>query len=138
MKKVFIETSVFIRYLTKDDPDKFNDCVRLFERIEEGKLTPYVSNVVIMEIIFVLIGLYRFSKRKVLAAVADVLKMRNVVLIEKTNTKEGLKQFKSLQVKYGDCLIVTQVPDGSRLLTYDADFRKFPSLAVASPKEAIT
>lgn len=138
MKKVFIETSVFIRYLTKDDPDKFNDCVRLFERIEEGKLIPYVSNVVIMEIIFVLIGLYRFPKRKVLAAVADVLKMRNVVLIEKTNTKAGLKQFKSLQVKYGDCLIAAQVPQRSRLLTYDADFRKFPSLAVASPKEVIT
>ena len=51
VNKVFLETSFFIRFLTADDEEKFRDCLKLLETIENGKLRPYTSNVVIFEIL---------------------------------------------------------------------------------------
>ena len=138
MKKVFIETSVFIRYFTKDDPKKFNDCIRLFDQVEQGKLIPYISNVVIMEIIFVLTGLYGFPKATVLSAIEDIFQMRNLVVVEKTDTRKALGIFKKYNIKYGDSLIATQLPATTLLLSYDSDFSKITSLNVAEPAKNMT
>ena len=40
LRKVFIETSVFIRFLTDDDRQKAAEAERLFERIEKGEIDP--------------------------------------------------------------------------------------------------
>ena len=71
--KIFIETSVFIRFLSQDDIKKYKDVSRLIEMIQEGKATPYISSMVITEIVFVLTRLYQFSKDKVLAALTGLV-----------------------------------------------------------------
>ncbi|OGG19856.1 hypothetical protein A3D03_00335 [Candidatus Gottesmanbacteria bacterium RIFCSPHIGHO2_02_FULL_40_13] len=133
--KIFIETSVFIRFLSQDDIKKYKDVSRLIEMIQEGKATPYISSMVITEIVFVLTRLYQFSKDKVLAALTDLLALRNIVLIEKTDTRKALYYFKKFNIKYSDCLIATQVPKGVALITYDHDFQKIPSLIAKTPVE---
>ena len=134
--KVFLETSIFIRYFTADDKKKFKDCVHLLELIEKGaKVRPYTSNIVLLEILFVLTRVYKFSKKEVLEAVQKILNLRNLTLIEKTNTKEAMKTFQRLNIKYADCLIATQVPAGATIVSYDADFSKIKNLSVALPGE---
>ena len=135
MVKVFLETSFFIRYFTGDDQKKFQDCIRLLETIESGRLRPYTSNVVIFEILFVLTRIYQFSKKEVLEAVKKILALRNLTLVEKTNTKEAIKIFKKINIKYPDCLIATQIPKGARIITYDEDFDKIPQILTAKPAD---
>lgn len=130
MIKVFLETSFFIRFFTKDDEQKFKDCLKLLELVESGKFRPYISNVVIQEVLFVLTKLYKFSKFQVLKDLDHILSIRNLVLIEQTNTKKALMFFKKFTIKYGDCLIATQVPKDCRLVTYDADFKKIEFLKI--------
>ncbi|HBL51912.1 MAG TPA: hypothetical protein DDZ05_01635, partial [Candidatus Blackburnbacteria bacterium] len=62
MKKVFIETSVFIRLFTQDDSRKFGESKILFDKINSGDIRPYVSGVVIQEILYILTRLYKFPK----------------------------------------------------------------------------
>lgn len=133
--KVFLETSVLIRFLTADDEKKFNDCVRLLEIIEKGNIRPYISNIVILEIIFVLTRLYKFSKKEVLESILKILNLRNLTLIEATNTKEAIKIFNKYNIKYPDCLIATQVPKNVKIVTYDEDFSKIKTLATTDPQE---
>lgn len=135
MKKVFIETSVFIRFFTKDDQKRLEDTLRLFELIESGKIHPYISNVVIQEILFVLTKVYKFPKPEVLQDIQRALTLRNMTLIETTDTPKALSLFKRRSVKYGDCLIATQVPKGVQLATYDADFSKLANVASVSPAD---
>jgi predicted nucleic-acid-binding protein len=96
-------------------------------------LIPYISNVVVLEIIFVLTKVYKFPKDKVVGAVNEILNMRNLTLIEKTNTKKALKLFGKYNIKYGDALIAAQVSPRINLLTYDKDFAKISSLSVTNP-----
>ena len=135
MQKVFLDTNIFIRFLTRDEEKKFKECLKLFEKIKEGKIKPYTSNIVILEVIFVLIRLYNFPKDKVVSALKSLLQMRNLVLIEKTDTRKTLSKFKKLKIKYSDCLISTQIPSGVVVLTYDKDFSKIPDIATRYPSQ---
>lgn len=136
-RRVFIETSVFIRFLTNDDPKKAADCRRLFEMIEIGAVKPFVSNIVILEIIFVLTRLYHFPRGDVAKAAQKILEMRNLVFIEKSDTRFALLNWNTGKATYGDCLIASQVPHGVSIVTYDSDFRSFSGLKVLDPAEAV-
>ena len=35
----FVDTNIFLRYLTKDDPDKAQACFELFKRAEANQVT---------------------------------------------------------------------------------------------------
>ena len=135
VRKVFIETSIFIRFFTKDDPDKAASVRTLLERIEAGSLKPYTSNIVILEIVFVLSRLYGFARADVMRAIQTILDLRNLTLIEKTNTQGALKLWRTHAIKYGDCLIASQIPHGISVVTYDSDFAKFSGLAALTPEE---
>jgi len=131
--KIFLETSFFIRYFTADDKKKFQDCVKLLETIENGRFRTYTSNIVIFEILFVLTKIYGFSKKEVLDAVEKVLDLRNLTLIETTKTKDAIKLFNKYNVKYPDCLIATQVPLKTKLISYDQDFQKIKTISSTEP-----
>jgi len=133
--KVFIDTSVFIRFLTQDNQQKFEQCAKFFELIEQGKLRPYTSNIVILEIQFVLTRLYSFPKDKVLSDINKLLSLRNLILVERTDSHKALTIYKKYNVKYPDCLIVTQIPAGSKLVSYDNDFVKISTLALSTPAD---
>ncbi len=136
MTKVFIDSNIFIRYLTQDDPKKALDCIRLFEMIEQGQLRPYTSNIVILEIQFVLIKQYKFLKAGVIEDIRTLLSLRNLTLIEKTDTKAALLLYKKYNIKFGDCLIATQIPKGVKLVSCDKEFQKI-GIAISTPKDFI-
>lgn len=133
MLKVFIDTNVAIRFLVQDDPHKARDCAKLFELIETGEIRAYTSSFVIAEFLFVLIKQYKYPKIKVAEAAASFLNLRNMTLIESGNTSLALKLYRQYSIKYGDCLIATQVPVKTILVTYDEDFAKIPGITPQKP-----
>lgn len=133
--KIFIDTSIFVRFFTHDLPDKVNECERIFEVIKDGKIKPYISNVVFMELVFVLTRQYKFKKDIVVKVLANLLNLRNLVVIEKTDIRQALRFYKKNNIKYGDCLIAAQIPKGISIVTYDKDFSKIPSLKSITPAE---
>lgn len=133
MIKIFIDTSIFIRFLTKDIPEKYDECENLFQVIQNGEAKAYISNFVLFEIVFVLTRQYKFPKKKVLQILDQILKIRNITLIEKTDTSKALRLYKEYNIKYGDCVITTQIPKGVTLVTYDRDFSKIPALKPLTP-----
>lgn len=135
--RIFLDTNIFIRFFTHDDEKMFDECKRLFTHIDQGKVIPYTSNIVLIEIVFILSRLYKFSKKEVEKGLEKVVTLRNLTLIESTDTKEALKLFESANIKLSDCYIATQVPKGVTLVTYDSDFRKISSIKSAGPKDVI-
>ncbi|MBI2086017.1 PIN domain-containing protein [Candidatus Daviesbacteria bacterium] len=135
MDKIFIDTSIFIRFLTKDIPEKYEECENLFKIIQNGEAKSYISNFVIFEIVFVLTRQYKFPKKRVLQILDQILKIRNIIVIEQTDVTKAVKFYNKYNIKYGDCVIATQIPKGVSIVTYDADFSKIPSLKSITPAE---
>lgn len=135
--KIFLDTSIFIRFLTRDIEEKYEECKELLALVESGRIKPYISNIVLAEIVFVLTRQYKFPKVEILKDSETILQTRNLTLLEETDTPQALKLYKKYNIKYQDCLIVTQLPRGVTIATYDKDFSKVKSLSAATPEEIL-
>lgn len=70
MKTCFIDTNLFIRYLTNDDPQKADRVERLLEQAASGKIKLMTAEIVLAEVVWVLESYYHLEK----ALIADMLK----------------------------------------------------------------
>ena len=50
----FVDTNIFIRYLTRDDESKAQACYKLFQQVREGDEELFTTETVIAEIAYVL------------------------------------------------------------------------------------
>lgn len=137
MKKIFLDTNVFLRFFVPENEQIFQECSSLFASIKEGLLLPYTSDIVMLECYYVLTSFYKAKEVKVRDALLRIFAMRNMTIIEETHTKKALLLWQKTRVKYTDCLIATQVGDGMVLVTYDREFQKLPNLTIVQPSEVI-
>src|SRR3989344_2050944 len=126
--KIFIDTNVIVRFFVRDNERMYEDCKALFARVERGDIKPYLSAIVLFELVYVLTRTYRFTKDDAISILDRLLKMRNLSFIERTDTPRALALWQSIGIKYGDCLIAAQIPKGVVLVTYDTDFDKIEGL----------
>ncbi|MBM3209112.1 type II toxin-antitoxin system VapC family toxin [Candidatus Shapirobacteria bacterium] len=137
MRKIFIDTNVWLRFLLADKKDQFEACQKLLDLNEQGKLRSYTSTIVFLEIAYTLASFYKIERKQIIADLEDVLLARNLTLIEKTDFANAFSLFQQYQIKMADCLIATQLPKGAALCTYDQDFKKIRGLAALTPEEIL-
>jgi len=58
MKTVFVDTNIFIRYLTNDDPAKADKIELLLNKAAEGKILLITAEMVLAEVVWVLESFY--------------------------------------------------------------------------------
>ena len=73
MEREFVDTNVFLRYLTGDDPSKYEDCKTLFKKAIEGKITLATSGLVVAELIWTLLSYYKIPKAEVVEKISIIV-----------------------------------------------------------------
>lgn len=136
-KKIFLDTNILLRFLVNDVPEQHEICSKLMSEISKGNFTPYFSSIVVLELVYILNQTYKKPKKMMLEKIEKLLELRNLTFIEKSDTNKALALFKKYKIKYGDCLIATQIPEGVTLVTYDKEFKKIPRLITRTPGEAL-
>lgn len=136
--KVFLDTNVFIRFLVPEDPETHASVRSLIEECGKGNVRPYTSSFVLFECSFVLHRIYGFPDIRVQDCLEKIIAMRNMTVVDSSDTRGALEMWKKTRVKFTDCLIATQVPKGVALVTYDRDFIKLHGLTVKTPKEVLS
>lgn len=122
--------------MVPEDIEKYDECARVFKIFSLGKVAPYISSIVLLELNYVLLRIYKFKRTEIVDALEKLTKIRNMKLIEKTDSLNALSFYKSMNIKLGDCFIATQIPDGATMVTYDdKHFKKFKDLKVMTPKK---
>lgn len=135
--RIFLDSNIFLRYFTPEHEVTYKECADVLKEIENGTHQPYISAIVVLECSYVLGKLYKFSVKEVADAINNMLSMRNLTVMDITDTRKAFNLHRSTRIKLGDCLIATQVPKGVVLVTYDRDFIKLPGLTVRTPKEIL-
>ena len=135
MKRVFLDSNIWLRLFTKDQSNQLESCRDLLTKIELGKLHPYISNIVLLEIAFTLKSFYKIKHNQVVKYLDTVFQTRNLTIIEKTNSKEALELHKKTGIKFSDCLIATQINSKTKLVTYDKDFFTLTPGQVTTPEK---
>ena len=137
MKKIFLDTNVWLRFLLQDEKQQAEDCVKLIELIETGHFRPYTSAIVLLELQYVLTVVYKIAREAVVEDIETILGTRGLVLAEKTNFGEAFRIYRQSKIKLADCLVATALPEKMILCSYDQDFRKISGVVVKTPAEAV-
>lgn len=79
-----LDTNILVRYLVQDDPEQSAKATRIMERMFSVSRRGFISLVSMVELVWVLQSVYRFSNDEVVNAVARVLKWKYFLYKMKT------------------------------------------------------
>lgn len=136
MLKAFIDTSVILRLLVKDDDIKRKAVERLLkEAINKGEAL-YVLPVALMETVFVLEKVYKIDRKKTREMLEAILNTP-VLRFEMADVfRKAIKVYEEKNVKFADAVMgYWGLEKGfSTVYTYDEkDFKRIEGLEVKKP-----
>ena len=126
MRKVFLDTNIFLRFFVDSKTKQHQECVQLFELVEGGKVRGVICSVVVMEIYFTLKSFYKFSHNKCKEILQQVLSLNHLKIIDNFDYLKALELFGNKNVKFADCLIASLkvFEKDTAIVSYDKDFDK--------------
>lgn len=124
MKTIFVDTNIFLRYLTADDPKKFEECRKLFKRALEKKVVLLTSDMVIAELIWALHSFYKVSKEEIIEKVSIIINTQNLKIPNHGLIAETLALFSEKNIDYIDAYNAVFMNNNScdQIYSYDKDF----------------
>ncbi len=96
-----IDTNVLIRYLVGDDRKQSERASALLE--SHSKV--YINQIVLCEMVWVLIGAYKFSKNAVIDTLEKILMTEAFEIETQQEIWDALSDYKTSPADFADCLI---------------------------------
>ncbi len=135
MKSSFIDTNVFLRFLTADDKEKYAKCTRLFEGTVKGKEILFTSDVVIAEVVWTLLSFYKVPKQEVVEKVSVILNTPNLKIEHHKILTEALAIYGMKNIDFIDAYNAAYMRHKKldKIYSYDTDFDKIELLKRLEP-----
>ncbi|MBI2641060.1 PIN domain-containing protein [Candidatus Roizmanbacteria bacterium] len=125
MKKLVVDTNVFLRFLTNDIPKQAVRVEKRFKEAEKGKLQLIVLQITVVELLFQLQHWYDLNKSQ---AVEKLIRLFSPAWLEidyKDAVFEALNRYKNSTIDFVDLLIwAISRKNKLAVLSFDKDFDK--------------
>lgn len=105
MKRVFVDTNIFIRYLVADVPTQINKVDNLFNLAEEGKLELVTGPPVFFEIAWTLKSFYNMQREQIYECLTGILGLRGLKITDIDILEEALELYNQTHSDFGDAYI---------------------------------
>jgi predicted nucleic-acid-binding protein len=121
MDRFFVDTNVFIRYLTNDDPKKADRVERLLKLTIEGKASLITNLMVIAELVWTLESYYGLSRSDIGEKLSLILNTPNLEVPESQRIMKALSLYVEENIDFIDAYNAIFVKEHgiSSILTYD-------------------
>ena len=131
----FVDTNIFIRFLTEDIPDKADACEKLFKRAISGKAQLFTTDLVIAEIVWVLESYYELAKNDVREKVEKILNTPNLFCPQKDIILSALNVYTEKNIDFIDAFNAMTSKDKGigELHSYDPHFDRIDGLVRLEP-----
>jgi predicted nucleic acid-binding protein len=133
MDALFLDTSIVIRYVTQDDPDKSAQARALLKEVEASKLTLICSESIVVEIVHVLSSkaLYNQPRATVAGHLSAILALPQLKLANKRTILRALELWVNAasSVDFVDAVSVAHMERQgiATIASFDQDFfERFP------------
>ncbi len=126
MKRIVIDTSVVISFLTDRDLRQQKIAAEIFEDAASARLEVVLHQAVITETVYVLQNLYRQAPAAVATAVRDLIDMPGVILVDETPWTRLFEIWPGKVESCADAALAAVADSGGHeyLATFDRGFRK--------------
>ncbi len=133
MNKIFVDTNVFLRFLTNDDPAKAKRVERLFQQAIQGKIQLVTSLLVVSEIVWTLESFYHLGKTDIVTKVETILNTPNLFCPQTEMIIRALDLYVQENIDFIDAIHAheLQAQEISQIATYDhKHFKRVPWLEI--------
>jgi predicted nucleic acid-binding protein len=123
----FVDTNVFVRWLTQDEPAHGARATEFLKRVENGELAVTTSEAVIVELVYVLQSkrLYSQTRPQIRDAIGDLLSLKSLRLPPKTVYLRALDLYvQNPSIDFVDCLNLAHMEHAGvkEIWTFDKDY----------------
>ena len=136
MASLFVDTNVFLRFLTNDDPAKAKRAEALFRNATKGHVTLTTSLLVVAEIIWTLESFYKLGKQDIASKVEKILNTPNLDCPETPQIIMALDLYVQENIDFVDAYHAYYMKDREigQIVTYDRKhFGRVPWVEVREP-----
>jgi len=136
MTKAFVDTSVILRILIKDDELKARAAVNLLKSAGEKGLILYLLPVAVLETVWVLEKVYAFPRKEVREVVEAILNTPELKVEQEAVFRKALQTYVEKNIKFADAVMGYWGLDKgyTTVFTYDEkDFRRIEGLETRKP-----
>ena len=131
----FLDTNIFIRFLTDDVPEKADACEKIFKRAVEKKESLFTTDMVIAEIVWVLESFYKLPKNEVQEKVEKILNTPNLICPHKDLILSALILYSEKNIDYIDAYnaLILKEKAVEELYSYDKHYDRIDWLIRLEP-----
>ncbi len=124
MENKFVDTNVFLRYLTKDDLSKYERCREMFKKALEGEIAISTSGMVIAELIWTLLSYYKLPKAEVIEKVLVIVGTESLFIPDKDVLADALVLYARKNIDFIDAYnaVFMKYHSLREIYSYDEDF----------------
>lgn len=134
----YVDTNIFVRYLTQDDPIKSAACLAFFKDVRDEKVEATTCEAVISEVVYVLASRvsYQLARADIRTRLTPVLSLRGLKLPHRNVYLRALDLYVThTSLDFEDALCVAHMERaGIRdIESYDRDFDRVPGVTRHEP-----
>lgn len=128
MSRLWVDANVILRFLTKDPQDLAERSARLMAKAEKGKVSLYISPLVLAEVIWVLKSFYRYSMMDIAHAIISLVSAPGIEVDDRELIIRAIELSRDQNVDFVDAYLALQAADhGEKVCTFDeTDFKRLP------------
>lgn len=125
MKKIVLDTNAILRLLLNDIPAQVAKVEALLESAKSGFVTILIPEIVIFEIEFILLKIYRLPKAIVVTKINSVISTEFLEVESKNVFSSALAVYKESSNSFVDCFLVCKAKsENAELFTFDKKLKK--------------
>ena len=133
----FVDANLFIRFLTRDDPEKAQACFELFQKAKRREILLTTSESVLAEVVYVLSSkqLHHVPREQIQALLYPLLSLPGLKLTHRQMYLRALDLYAAYPMNIEDALIGAQMERQkvTELYSYDRDFDHLPEVTRLEP-----
>lgn len=133
----FVDTNLFLRYLTNDIPSQADAVESLLQRASKGKVSLITSSIVIAEIVWTLESYYELSKKEIQTMVLGILNTDGLEVIDSDLILQAIIPYADKNVDFIDAFNAAWMVknDINRIYTFDQKhFNRFEGIMAEAPQ----
>ena len=131
----FIDTNIFIRFLTDDISEKADACEELFKKAIEKHESLFTTDLVVAEIVWVLESYYELPKEEIQDKLEKILNTPNLICPRKELILNALTMYSKKNIDYIDAVnaLILKERGIEELYSYDKHFDRIEGLTRLEP-----
>ena len=102
---IIVDANIILRYLLRDNEKFYKEAEALFNDAFSGKKRILIMYSIIAEVVYVLLKLYKVSRKEIAEVLIELMKIKGVKVQDKEILFNTFKMFKNKNLDFIDCLL---------------------------------